>query len=115
MKKFLVIVGLMLFAIPTYSSVGLNESMSIQYLDNYGYSDSTNNYIQMQRAMMNGRPYYPNKKFRPEAKYHTHSVVWNNLVDGTRSFFQYADPALDADRFWWRRNIKFYPNTADAY
>ena len=115
MKKFLVLVGILAFAVPAFASVGLNESTSIKYLDNYGYSDATNNYIQMQKSMMNGRKYYPNKKFRPEEKYYTDSDVWNDIVDGTRAFFEYLDPSLDANRYWWRRDIKFYSNVTDAY
>jgi len=115
MKKFLSIVGILAITLPAVASVGLNESSSIKYLENYGYSDATNNYIQMQRYMMNGKKYYPNKKFRVEDKYYTDSDAWNHVVDGTRAFFNYLDPALDADRYWWRRNIKFYPTVDDAF
>ena len=69
MKKFLLIVGALLITIPAFASVGVRESTSIQYLDNYGYSDAVNNYIQMQKYMQNGKKYYPNRKFRTEEKY----------------------------------------------
>lgn len=114
MKKFLLTVGILAFTAPAFASVGLNESTSIQYLDNYGYSDATNNYIQMQKSMQNGRKYYPNKKFRPEEKYYTENDAWNYIVDGTKNFFEYLDPSLDSARYWWLTDVKFYPNIHDA-
>ena len=115
MKKFLLTIGALLLTIPVFASVSVRESTSIQYLDNYGYSDAFNNYIQMQKSMMNGKKYYPNRKFRTEEKYYTNNDTWNHVVDGTRAFFEYLDPAWDANRYWWQRDIKFYPNINDAH
>ena len=114
MKKILLVVGILAVAVPAIASVGVNESTSIQYLDNYGYSDATNNLIQMQKANKNGKAYYASNKFRPELKYYNHNKVWNGIVDGTRSFVHYIDPAEDEGIFG-QTDIKFYNTTSEAH
>ena len=114
MKKILLVVGILAVAVPAFASIGFNESSSIPYLENYGYSDATNNYVQMHKANKNGKAYYPSNKFRPELKYYTHNKVWNGIVDGTRSFFNYIDPAEDYPYFG-QKDIKFYNVTSDAH
>ena len=114
MKKILLVVGILAVAVPAIASVGVNESTSINYLDNYGYSDSTNNYIQMHKANKNGKEYYASNKFRPELKYYNHNKVWNSIVNGTRSFVHYIDPAED-EAIFGQKDIKFYNVTTDAH
>ena len=112
MKKFLLVVAVLAMSLPVVA-VEVKESTSIQYLDNYGYSDALNNYIQHHKASANGLAYYPNSKFRPELKYYGHNNVWNHIVTGTRSFFNYIDPAEEGGVFT-DKDIKYYTNTKDA-
>ena len=114
MKKILLVVGILVLAVPAIASVGVKESTSIPYLDNYGYSDSMNNYVQMHKANKNGQAYYPNSKFRPELKYYGHNNVWNSIVTGTRAVWHYMDPAED-EQIFGQKDIKFYSNSRDAH
>ena len=114
MKKILLVVGMLALAAPVLASMTVDESTSIKYLDNYGYSDSSNNYIQMAKANKNGKTYYPSNKFRPELKYYNHNRLWDSMVDGTRSFFHYIDPGLD-EQIFGQMDIKYYSNAKDVH
>ncbi len=112
MKKFLLTVGILAIALPAFSSVDVKETTTPEYLDNYGYSDEAVRVIQMQKAMFNGEKYIVPVSSQSHAKYYTNNKVWNSLVDATRSFFTYLDPALDKGQFL-RTDIKYYSNTSD--
>lgn len=112
MKKILLIVGILALAIPAFASVSQKESMSIQYLRNYGYSESGNRYMQMLKATNNGEKYYNSGEFDECSKYYGRNRVRNAVVGVTRSFFNYIDPSEDACRFW-DKDIKYYANTQD--
>ncbi|MEE3349628.1 MAG: hypothetical protein VZR09_06270 [Candidatus Gastranaerophilaceae bacterium] len=112
MKKILLVVAVLAMSLPVVA-LDVKESTSIQFMDNYGYSDALNNYVQQHKANANGLAYYPNSKFRPELKYYGHNRVWNGIVSGTRSFFDYIDPAEEGGVFN-NKDIKFYTNTKDA-
>ncbi len=111
MKKLMLIVGILAMAtVPAIAAVPAKETMSVPYLRNYGYSEATNLYIQKQKAMSNGREYYANI-VDPSAHYRG---KFQTIINGTRSFFDYIDPALDADNFL-NKDIKFYSTTNDTY
>ena len=112
MKKILLIVGILALAVPAFATVTAKDSTSIQYLRNYGYSESGNRYIQMQKAMSNGEKYYNSIEFDECSKYYGRNKVRNSIVSVTRSFFNYIDPSEDACRFW-DKDIKYYANTQD--
>ncbi len=112
MKKFLLTVGILAAALPAFSSVDVNQTTTPEYLNNYGYSEAAINVIQMQKAMFNGEKYIVPVSSQVHAKYYKDNKVWNSLVDATRSFFTYLDPALDKEQFL-RTDIKYYSNTGD--
>ncbi|MBR6099342.1 hypothetical protein IKP85_06315 [bacterium] len=112
MKKMLLIVGILAFALPAIASVGTKESTSIQYLRNYGYSESGNRYVQTLKATNNGEPYYNSYEFNECSKYYGRNKIRNGIVSFTRSFFNYIDPSEDACKFW-NKDIKYYANTQD--
>lgn len=114
MKKILLLVGILALAVPVFAAVSTKDSTTIQYLRNYGYSDSGNRYIQMEKAKLNGEKYYNNnREFDECSKYYQSDNKFRNaIVDKTRSFFTYIDPAEDACRFW-EHSIKYYADTQD--
>ena len=112
MKKFLLIVGILAVAVPAFAVVTTKDAMSIQYLRNYGYSESGNRYVQMLKATTNGETYYNSHEFDECSKYYSRSKFKNSIISKTRSFFNYLDPAEDACKFW-DHDIKFYADTQD--
>jgi len=112
MKKLLLTFGILALSLPAFAGIGVHESTSPEYLENYGCSRETVKYVQMNKANVNGMKYVTPAKYQPQRKYYTNSEVWNYLVDKTRSFFNYLDPSLDKDKFM-RQDIKYYANTQD--
>ena len=107
MKKVLLIVGMLAIAIPAIASVDSREAMSVKYLQNYGYSDSMNEYIQHSKAMANGRTYYISSELDPCGKYYKHKKFVRGIVTGVRNLWTYFDPAEDACLFM-EHDIKYY-------
>ena len=112
MKKILVLVGILAMSAPAFAGIGVHESTSPEYLRNYGCSNETVKYVQLNKAQVNGEKYVTPVSDLTYRKYYRDSEVWNNLVDKTRSFFIYLDPSLDGDKFM-RQDTKFYANTQD--
>lgn len=112
MKKLLLIVGVLAISLPAFAGIDVHESTSPKYLENYGCSRETVKYVQMNKANVNGEKYVAPARYQTYRKYYTNSEVWNNLVDKTRSFFNYFDPSLDKDKFM-HQDIKYYADSQD--
>lgn len=112
MKKFLLVFGILAIASPVFAGLDSKESVSPTFLRNYGLSNETVQYVQMQKAAANGEKYVTPYSEMSYRKYYTNSDVWNNVVDKTRSFFNYLDPSLDKGKFN-RQDIKFYADSQD--
>ncbi len=112
MKKILLLVGILALAVPAFAGVASKDSTSTRYLRNYGYSESTNRYIQTQKAMSNGQPYYNSQEFNECSKFYGKNKVRNFIVNKTRLFFTYLDPAEDACRYM-DHDIRYDGTTQD--
>jgi len=112
MKKLLLTVGILAISLPAFAGIGVKESTSPEYLKNYGCSDETVNYVQLNKAQVNGHAYVAPVSSNRQSKFYTNSELWNNLVDKTTDFFNYLDPAQDKNEFM-RHDIKYYANTKD--
>lgn len=112
MKKFLLTVGVLAISLPAFAGIGVKESTSPEYLRNYGCSNETVKYVQINKAQVNGEQYVTPISDRRQSRLYTNSEVWNNIVDRTVDFFNYIDPAQDKDQFM-RHDIKPYANVQD--
>ena len=113
MKKLLLIVGILALSVPAIASVDSRETVSIPYLQNYGYSDSMNEYIQHTKAMANGRNYYISNQLDHCVRYYKNkNKVVRGVVRGVRNLWAYIDPSEDECRFM-DHDIKYYNDALD--
>jgi hypothetical protein len=103
-KRFFIISLLMLFAVPAFAELTVEDTVNPEFLKNSGYSQATINVTQKIIAQDNGetlteateKEYYNNKYVKP-----------------IRRFFMYIDPSLDDHSFMNDHNIHTSPSIND--
>lgn len=103
-KKFLITGLLLLFAIPSFAEVTVEDTHNPDFLRNSGYSDPMIKATQKQVAIDNAEEY----ELAP-VEYKKNSCAF---VKGLKRFFIYIDPALD-DNTFMNRNITTTPDYHD--
>lgn len=103
-KKFLITGLLLMFAIPSFAEVTVEDTHNPDFLRNSGYSDPMIKATQKQVAIDNAEGY----ELEP-VEYKKNSCAF---VKGLKRFFIYIDPALD-DNTFMNRNITTTPDYHD--
>ncbi len=105
MKKTLLILGLtVLFALPSYAELTVQDSISRDFLKNRGYSTSLINTTLKSVAQANGEPLTE----PVEKEYYNQPVV-----KAVRKFFMYIDPAYDDHSYMNDHDIHTSPSYED--
>lgn len=103
-KKFLITGLLILFAIPSFAEVTVEDTHNSDFLRNSGYSDPIVRATQKQVAIDNAEEY----ELAP-VEYRKNSC---GFIKGLKRVFIYIDPALD-DNTFMNRNITTTPKFND--
>lgn len=105
MKNRFLITGLaLIFAIPAFAELTVDDTISQDYLKNHGYSNAIINTTQKLVAEHNGEPYtepVENEMYNQPA------------IKFVRRLFMYLDPALDDHSFSNNHNINTTPRYDD--
>ncbi len=103
-KRFLITGLLILFALPSFAELTVEDTVSPDYLRNNGYSTATINAAQKVRAKSNGEPL---------AEPVENKMYQNPAVKFVRRVFMYIDPSLDDHSFMNDHDIKTSPTFDD--
>lgn len=103
-RKFLITCLLMLFALPTFAELTVEDTVSPEYLKNNGYSQATINATQKSIAQSNGEPL---------AEPIENRAYQNPVIKFVRRVFMYVDPSLDDHSFMNDHEIHTSPNFND--
>lgn len=89
-KRFLITGLLILFALPSFAELTVEDTVNPEYLKNRGYSQATINITQKVRAQSNGEPL---------AEPVENPIYKNPAVKFVRRVFMYIDPSIDDHTF----------------
>lgn len=89
-KRFLIIGLLILFALPSFAELTVEDTTNAEYMKNNGYSQATINATQKVVAQSNGEPL---------AEPVENKLYTNPAVKFVRRVFMYIDPSLDDHSF----------------
>lgn len=105
MKKHLLIIGLtVLFALPSFAELTVEEAVSPDFMRNHGYSSALINATQKSIAQSNGEPLT-----EPiEKEYYNQP-----FVKFVRRVFMYIDPSLDDHSYMNDHDIRLTPSYED--
>lgn len=104
-KRFLITTGLLiLFTLPSFAELTVEDSVSPEFLKNSGYSTSTINAAQKSIAQSNGELL---------AEPLEHKYYDKGFVKFVRRVFMYLDPSLDDHSFMNDHEIHTAPNIHD--
>lgn len=105
MKKHLFITSLLiLFGLPAFAELTVEDTITPEFLKNSGYSDSLVNTTQKIRAQANGEPLTEPVENR---------AYQNPAVKFVRRVFMYLDPSLDDHSFMNDHQIHTSPSIND--
>ncbi len=103
-KKFLITALLILFALPSFSELTLEDTVNPEYMRNNGYSTATINATRKVVAQSNGEPL---------AEPVENKLYENPAVKFVRRVFMYIDPSLDDHTFMNDHDIRTSPRFDD--
>ncbi len=103
-KRFLTIGLLILFALPSFAELTVEDTVSEDYMRNNGYSQATINAARKSVAKANGEPLTEPVE---DERYN------QPFIKFIRRVFMYTDPALDDHSFMNDHDIKTSPSIDD--
>ncbi len=103
-KRFLITSLLILFALPSFAELTVEDAVSREYLKNNGYSTATINAAQKLTAQANGEPLTEPLE---------HKYYGKGFFKAVRRVFMYIDPSLDDHSFMNDHEIHTSPRFDD--
>lgn len=103
-KRFLITGLLILFALPSFAELTVEDTVSQDYMKNNGYSQATINATKKLTAQANGEPL---------AEAEENKIYRNPAVKFVRRVFMYIDPSLDDHSFMNDHEIHTSPRFDD--
>lgn len=103
-KRFLIIGLLILFALPSFAELTVEDTVNPEYMKNNGYSQATINATRKVVAQSNGEPL---------AEPVEHPLYEKAPIKFIRRVFMYIDPSLDNHSFMNDHDIKTSPRFDD--
>ena len=98
-KKYIFLASIFAISLPAYSYLTVDELSSPEVLVNFGYSDQTADFVQLNKSIM------ANKKYKSPEMVYPKKTVW-------RRIYEYLDPAND-DGTLLQHSIQESPSVID--